>query len=59
MRLTPGISIALIAYNKLLEQFETSKRGGYTFVETGRYVKANDKCLDDYDENINQMIHYM
>ena len=28
MRLTPGIAIDLTSYNKILEQFETSKRGG-------------------------------
>ena len=52
IRLTPGIAIDLISYNKLLEQFEASKRGGYTFVGTERYVKAKNKCLDDYDETI-------
>ena len=42
----------MISDNKLLEQVEQSKRGGYTFVGTERYVKANNTYLEEYDENI-------
>jgi hypothetical protein len=52
MLLKTGISIDLISDKNLLEKVEKSKRGGYTFVGTERYVKANNKYLDDYDENI-------
>jgi hypothetical protein len=52
MLLKTAISIDLISDRKILEKVEQSKRGGYTFVGTERYVKANNKYLDDYDENI-------
>ena len=43
MLLKTGIAIDLISDNELLEQVEKSQRGGYTFVGTERYVKANNK----------------
>ena len=50
MLVNTGIEIDLIPDNKLLETFEALQRGGYTFVGTERYVKANNKYFDDYDE---------
>ena len=47
-----GVAVDLVSDTQLLEQVEQSKRGGYTFVGTERYVKANNKSLDDYDEDI-------
>ena len=38
-----GIAIVLISDSKLLETVEKSKRGGYTFVGSERYVEANTK----------------
>ena len=52
MLLKTGIALDLIADKDLLEKVEKSKRGGYTFVGTERYVKANNKYLEDYDEHI-------
>jgi hypothetical protein len=52
MLLKTGIELALISDKNLLDKVETSKRGGYTFVGTERYFKANNKYLNDYDENI-------
>ena len=52
MLLKTGIALDLIADKDLLEKVEKSKRGGYTFVGAERYVKANNKHLEDYDENL-------
>jgi hypothetical protein len=53
MLLNTGIAIDLISDTNLLDKVEKqTKRGGYTFVGTERYVKANNQYLDDYDENI-------
>ena len=52
MLLTTGIALDLIYAKDLLEQVEQSKRGGYTFVGTERYVKPNNEYLEDYDETI-------
>ena len=42
----------MISDKDLLDKVEQSKRGGYTVVGTERYVKANNKYLEDYDEHI-------
>ena len=52
MLLQTGISLDLIADKDLLATVEKSKRGGYTFVGTERYVKANNQYLEDYDPTI-------
>ncbi len=40
----------LLSDPKILDIFETSKRGGLTFVGSQRYAKANDTQLPAYDE---------
>ena len=35
-----------------LERVEISQRGGYTCVGTERYVKANNKHLEDYADHL-------
>ena len=47
MLLNTGIELDLIADIDLLDRVEQSKRGGFTFVGTERYVKANNKYLED------------
>ena len=57
MLLNTGVALDLIADKKILEQVDKSKRGGYTFVGTERYVKANNKYLEVYDPTIES--HYL
>ena len=52
MILKTCIAIYIISDKELLERVEKSKRGGYTFVGSERYVKANDKHLEDSDEHV-------
>ena len=49
MLLKTGIELELIKDPNILDRFETSKRGGLTFVGSKRYVKANNQHIAGYD----------
>ena len=49
MLLKTNIQLDLINDLETLDFIERSKRGGLCFVGSQRYVKANNKYLDDYD----------
>ena len=51
MLLKTGVKLDLITDIKMLDMIERSKRGGLCFVGSKRYVKANNKHVDDYDPN--------
>ncbi len=44
------VEIGLISDIKIMDIMERGKRGGWTFVGSKIYVKANNKYLPDYDE---------
>ena len=52
MRLKTGIAIDLRADNYCLEAVGNIKMWSYTFIGSERYVKANNKHLEDYDETV-------
>jgi hypothetical protein len=51
MLLLTGIELDLITDMKMLDMVERMKRGGLCFVGSKRYVKANNKYLEDFDPN--------
>jgi hypothetical protein len=51
MLLLTGIELELITDLKILDMVERMKRGGLCFVGSKRYVKANNKYLEDFDPN--------
>ena len=50
MLLLTGAELELITDVEILHMVSNMKRGGLCFVGSKRYVKANNKYLDDYDE---------
>jgi hypothetical protein len=51
MLLLTGIELDLITDMKILNMVERMKRGGLCFVGSKRYVKANNKYLEDFNPN--------
>jgi hypothetical protein len=60
MLLLTNIELELISDLKMLDMIERMKRGGLCFVGTKRYVKANNKYMDDYnkDEESNYIMYW-
>ena len=46
-----GIKLELLTDNEMFQMIESGIRGGFSGVLGKRYVKANNKYLEDYDKN--------
>jgi hypothetical protein len=51
MRLKTNIKLELMNYTKVLDIMERTKRVGLCFVGSKRYVKANNKYMENFDCN--------
>ena len=56
MLLLTQVELDLITDLDMLQMVERMKRGGLCFVGSTRYVQANNKSLDNYSLNKNQII---
>ena len=59
MLLMMGIKLDLITDLSMLDMIEKMKRGGLCFVGSKRHVKANNKCLHEFDDKPSNYILYL
>ena len=58
MLLLTGVQLELITDIEILHMVNNMKRGGLCLVGSKRYVKANNRYLDDYDEKQDTINYY-